>query len=76
MVLFAMLAGILIGAAVTSLVAFGWAASRLRWLGAHCHRQIAYWRDEANRAMATAAWLRDSPRPNDPGPWTGNGDGA
>jgi hypothetical protein len=45
-----MLAGILIGAAAASLVALGWAASQLRWLSAHCNQQIAYWRNEAQRA--------------------------
>lgn len=67
MELFAMFVGILIGAAVASLVAFGWAASRLRWLGAHCHLQIAYWRDEANRATAAATWLREQQVADRPG---------
>jgi hypothetical protein len=66
----------MIGAAAASLVAFGWAASRLRWLDAHCRRQIAYWRDEAKRAMAAAAWLREQHAADRPGFRTGNGDGA
>jgi hypothetical protein len=74
--LFAMLAWTLIGTAVASLVAFGWAASQLRWLGAHCNQQIAYWRDEAQRATAAAAWLREQHAADRPGPRTGNGDGA
>jgi hypothetical protein len=45
-----MLTGILIGAAAASLVLLGWAASQLRWLAAHCTMQIAYWREEAERA--------------------------
>jgi hypothetical protein len=61
--LFAMFVGILIGAAAASLVAFSWAVSRLRWLGAHCHLQIAYWRNEASQAMAAAAWLREQQGP-------------
>ncbi|MGH3159243.1 MAG: hypothetical protein ACRDNF_22080 [Streptosporangiaceae bacterium] len=76
MELFAMFAGILIGAAAASLVAFGWAVSRLRWLGAHCNLQIAYWRNEANRAMAAAAWLREQQAADRPGPRMGNGDRA
>lgn len=71
-----MLAGILIGAAAASLVTFCWAASRLRWLGAHCHQLIAYWRDEASQATATAEWLRQQHAAGRPGPWAGNGDGA
>jgi hypothetical protein len=58
-VLFAMLTGILIGAAAASLVAVGWAASQLRWLGAHCNYQIAYWQDQARKAGAAAARLRE-----------------
>lgn len=45
-----MLTGMLIGAAAASLVLLGWAASQLRWLAAHCSKQIAYWRAEAERA--------------------------
>jgi hypothetical protein len=71
-----MLTGILIGAAAASLVALGWAASELRWLGAHCHQQIAYWRDEARRAATAAAWLREQHAPDKRGPRTSNGDGA
>jgi hypothetical protein len=74
--LFAMLAGILIGAAAASLVTFGWAASRLRWLGAHCNQQIAYWQDQANRAMAAATWLHEQHAADRPAPPTGNGDRA
>jgi hypothetical protein len=74
--LFAMFTGILIGAAAASLVAFGWAVSRLRWLGAHCNLQIAYWRTEANRAKAAVAWLREQQAADRPGPGIGNGDGA
>jgi hypothetical protein len=66
--LLAMLTGILIGAAAASLVAFGWAASQLRWLGAHCNQQIAYWRDETKRAMAAAAWLREQHAADSHGP--------
>jgi len=54
---FAMLTGILIGAAAASLVAVGWAASELRWLSAHCRQQIAYWQHQAERTRSTAAWL-------------------
>jgi gas vesicle protein len=70
-----MFAGILIGAAVASVVAFGWAASKLRWLDAQCRQQIAYWRDEAERSAAAAAWLREqlaAGRP-DPGSATATG---
>jgi hypothetical protein len=67
--LLAMLTGILIGAAAASLVAFGWAASQLRWLGAHCNHQIAYWRNEANRAGA--ALLRERQAANRAGSLTG-----
>jgi hypothetical protein len=73
--LFAMFAGILIGAAAASLVAFGWAASQLRWLGAHCNLQIAHWRNEASQAMAAAAWLREQQAADRSGPRIGNGDG-
>jgi hypothetical protein len=59
MELAAMLTGILIGAAVTSLAVFGWAASQLRWLAAHSHQQIAYWRNQAEQAEASATWFRD-----------------
>lgn len=45
-----MLTGMLIGAAAASLVLLGWAASQLRWLAAHCSKQIAYWREEAEQA--------------------------
>ena len=45
-----MLTGMLIGAAAASLVLLGWAARQLRWLAAHCSKQIAYWREEAQRA--------------------------
>ena len=71
-----MLTGMLIGAAVASLVTLGWAASELRWLGAHCHQQIAYWRAEARRAAAAAAWLREQRVPDRPGPRARSGDGA
>ena len=54
---FAMLTGILIGAAAASLVAVGWAASELRWLSAHCRQQIAYWQHQAERTRSTTAWL-------------------
>jgi hypothetical protein len=73
--LYVMFAGILMGAAAASLVALGWATSRLRWLGAHCNLQIAYWRNEANRATAVAAWLREQSAAG-PSPRIGNGDGA
>lgn len=63
-----MLAGILIGAATASLVAFCWAVSQFRWLGAHCHQQIAYWRAEASRATATTARLHQQYAPSKPGP--------
>jgi hypothetical protein len=65
--LFAMLTGILIGASAASLVALGWAASELRWLAAHCNYQIAYWRNEAGRARAAAAWLREQQAADRPG---------
>ena len=45
-----MLTGMLTGAAAASLVLLGWAASQLRWLTAHYSQQIAYWREEAERA--------------------------
>jgi hypothetical protein len=54
-----MLTGIVTGAAAASLVAFGWAASQLRWLTAHCHQHVSYWREEAERAKTTAARLRE-----------------
>lgn len=54
-----MLAGMLIGVTAAALVVFGWAASQLRWLGAQCNQQIAYWRHEAERAVAAAAWVRE-----------------
>lgn len=54
-----MMTGFLIGAAAASLVAFGWAASQFRWLDAHCRQRIAYWRDEAERAVADATMLRE-----------------
>jgi hypothetical protein len=56
----AMLTGILIGAAAASLIAVGWAAGELRWLGAHCRQQIAYWQHQAERARSSAAWLGSS----------------
>lgn len=72
-----MLTGILIGAAIASLALFGWAASQIRWLDAHCNQQIAYWQDEAKRAMAAAPWLREQRRAADrPGLRADNGDGA
>lgn len=71
-----MLTGVLIGAAAASLVALGWAASQLRWLGAHCNQQIAYWRNEASRARAAAAWLREQQAAGRPGSQSGNCDGA
>ena len=54
----AMLAGLVTGAAAASLVVSGLAASQRRWLAAHCHQQITYWRREAEQARATAARLR------------------
>jgi hypothetical protein len=71
--LFVMLTGVLIGAAAASLVAVGWAVGQFRWLSAHCNRQIAYWRDEANRARAAAVWLRDQQAADRAGARTGNG---
>src|SRR5580693_4238863 len=75
----AMLTGILIGAAAASLIAVGWAASELRWLGAHCRQQVAYWQHQAERARSSAAWLgeqhavyRQVPRD---GPGSGSGSG-
>jgi hypothetical protein len=59
MAVLAMLTGILIGGVAASLVAFGWAASERRWLGAHCRQQIAYWQYQAERARSTAVWLRE-----------------
>ncbi len=56
-----MLAGLVTGAATGSLVVFGLAASQRRWLTAHCRQQITYWRQEAERAKATAAVLREHP---------------
>jgi hypothetical protein len=53
-----MLIGIVAGAAAASLVILGWTASQLRWLAAHCHQHITYWREEAERAKALAASLR------------------
>lgn len=53
-----MLTGMLIGAAAASLVLLGWAASQFRWLAAHCGKQIAYWREEAERARRNS--LADS----------------
>jgi len=47
---FVIVTGILIGAAAASLVLLAWAASQLRWLTAHCSKQIAYWHEEAERA--------------------------
>jgi len=38
------LTGIVTGGAAASLVVFGWAASQLRWLAAHCHQHVTYWR--------------------------------
>jgi hypothetical protein len=74
--LLVMFTGMLIGAAAASLMALGWATSRLRWLAAHCNLQIAYWRNEANQATAVAAWLREQRAAAGPGPRIGNGDGA
>lgn len=54
-----LLTGILTGAAAASLVVVGWAASQLRWIAAHCRQHVTYWRLEAERAKATAAWLRE-----------------
>jgi hypothetical protein len=54
-----LLTGIVTGAAAASLVVFGWAASQLRWIAAHCRQHVTYWRLEAERAKATAAWLRE-----------------
>jgi hypothetical protein len=73
---FVLLTGVLIGAAAASLAALGWAASQLRWVSAHCNQQITYWRYEAKRAMATAAWLREQHGADRPGPRTSNEDGA
>jgi hypothetical protein len=53
------LTGIVAGAAAASVVILGWAASQLRWLAAHCHQHTTYWREEAERAKAVAAWLRE-----------------
>jgi hypothetical protein len=53
------LTGMVIGAAVASLVVFGWAAGQLRWLTAHCHQHVAYWQREAELARAAAARLRE-----------------
>jgi hypothetical protein len=61
MVALALLTGVLIGAAAASLVALGWAASRFRWLGAHCDYQITHWRNEAIRARTAATQLRAQP---------------
>ena len=49
-----MVIGMLVGAAIASLVVFAWAASQLRWLAAHCRQHVAYWRAEAERASALA----------------------
>jgi thioesterase domain-containing protein len=76
MELYVMLTGILIGAAAASLVAVGWAASRLRWLDAHCSHQIAYWRNEASRARAAAGRLREQQAAGRPGSRAGSGRGA
>jgi len=54
-----LLTGIVTGAAAASLVVFGWAASQLRWIAAHCRQHVTYWRLEAERAKATAAWLHE-----------------
>ncbi len=54
-----LLAGLVTGAATASLVVSGLAASQRRWLAAQCRQQIAYWRQEAERAKATTAWLRE-----------------
>lgn len=63
-----MLTGILIGAATASLVAFGWAASRFRWLDAQCNQQIAYWQNKAKWDMAAAALFREQHAAERPGP--------
>jgi hypothetical protein len=47
------------GSAVASFGILAWAASQLRWLAAHCHQHTTYWREEAERAKAAAAWLRE-----------------
>jgi hypothetical protein len=54
-----LLIGIATGAAAASLAVFGWAAGQLRWIAAHCRQHVTYWREEAERAKATAAWLRE-----------------
>jgi hypothetical protein len=59
-----MLTGVVTGAAAASLVIFGWAVSQLRWLAGHCHQHITYWREEAERAKAIAAWLREKHVPD------------
>lgn len=53
-----LLTGIVAGAAAASLVVFRWAASQLRWIAVHCRQHVTYWREEAERAKATAALLR------------------
>lgn len=58
------LTGMLIAAAVTALVVFSWAASQLRWLAAHCHQHLTYWRKEAERARVAVARY-DRPGGND-----------
>lgn len=55
------LTGIATGAAVASLAGLVWAASQLRWLAAHCHQHITYWREEAERAKAGAHGWRGCP---------------
>ncbi|HLK00108.1 MAG TPA: hypothetical protein VKU39_09405 [Streptosporangiaceae bacterium] len=54
-----MLTGIVTGAAAASIVLLGWAASQLRWLAAHCHQHITYWREEAEDARAVVTRLRE-----------------
>jgi hypothetical protein len=68
-----MLAGIMTGAAGASLLMLGWTASQLRWLAAHCHQHITYWREEAERARAIAAWLRQQHVDRPGSGWCGSG---
>lgn len=73
--LLVMITGLVTGAAAASLVVLGWAASQRRWLAAHCYQEIAYWREEAERAKAIAARLRDQLAANW-GNWPGHRTGT